>query len=152
MTQPVVTVGRQTSLAEVANIMVDRRIGCVPVVDERGRLCGIITQSDFGGDRHGVPCSMQAVLQTFSRALPREALELVRADARVTSAQDVMSTEVITGVEETPVEEMARQMLRYDIDQIPVVRDGVPVGIVARHDYLRMIARATEPMGAIQLA
>jgi CBS domain-containing protein len=51
-----------------------------------------------------------------------------------------MRTEVITGDEETPVEEMARRMLRYDIDHLPVVREGVPVGIVARHDFLRMIA------------
>jgi CBS domain-containing protein len=32
-------------------------------------------------------------------------------------------------------------MLRYDIDHIPVVREGVPVGIVSRHDLLRMIVR-----------
>ena len=35
---------------------------------------------------------------------------------------------------------MTMSMLRYDIDHIPVVREGVPVGIVARHDFLRMIA------------
>ena len=52
-----------------------------------------------------------------------------------------MITSVITAAEDTPVEEVVRQMLRCDIDHIPVVRDGVPIGIVARHDFLRMIAR-----------
>ncbi|MBV8077098.1 MAG: CBS domain-containing protein [Planctomycetaceae bacterium] len=39
---------------------------------------------------------------------------------------------------------MAKQMLRYDIDHIPVVREVVPVGIVSRHDLLRMIVRQAE--------
>ena len=36
-------------------------------------------------------------------------------------------------------------MLRYDIDHIPVLRDGVPVGLVSRHDFLRMIAEESGP-------
>lgn len=51
-----------------------------------------------------------------------------------------MITEVITATEETPVEDLAGAMLRYDIDHIPVVRDGMPIGMVSRHDFLRMIA------------
>jgi CBS domain-containing protein len=140
MTRPVLTVSRETSLAEVAKIMVGHHVGCVAVVDAHGKLCGIITQTDFGPNEQGVPFSMEALLQMFSRLLSQEAMERVREGARTTTARDIMITEVITGEEDTPVEEMARQMLRYDIDHIPVVHDGVPVGIVARHDFLRMIA------------
>jgi CBS domain-containing protein len=145
MTQPVVTVRRETGLAEVARIMVDRRIGCVPVVDQHGKLCGIITQTDFSPDEHGMPFSTEALLQMFSREGPPEATERAREAVRATTAQKVMTTEVITGGEDTRAEEMARQMLRYDIDHIPVLSDGVPVGIVARHDFLRMIAEETKP-------
>jgi CBS domain-containing protein len=35
-------------------------------------------------------------------------------------------------------------MDRYDIDHIPIVRDGRPIGMVARHDFLRMIARGAK--------
>jgi hypothetical protein len=48
--------------------------------------------------------------------------------------------------EETPLEEIARLMLRYDIGHIPVVRNRVPVGIVARHDFLRILAEEAKPM------
>jgi CBS domain-containing protein len=140
MTQPAVTVRRETTLAEVATTMTERRLGCVPVVDKHGKLCGIITQTDFSADEHGVPFSTEAVLQIFSRADTPEATERAREQARAMTAIAAMTTEVITAVEDTPVEEIARQMLRYDIDHIPVVRDGVPVGMVARHDFLRMIA------------
>jgi len=145
MTCPVVTVGRESSVAEVAKTMVDQRVGCVLVVDPRGKLSGIVTQTDFAGDQHGVPFSMEALLQMFSRSMPSEALKRIREQTRGTIVEQIMVTEVITGTEETPLEEMARLMLRYDIDHIPVVRDGVPVGIVARHDFLRMIAGEAKP-------
>jgi CBS domain-containing protein len=140
MTRPAVTVRWDTSLAEIASTMADLRLGCVPVVDKDGKLCGIITQTDFSEDQQPMPFSSEALLQQFSRAEPPEERARARAEARATTAEEVMTTEVITAEEESPVEEMARQMLRYDIDHIPVVRDGVPVGIVARHDFLRMVA------------
>ncbi len=59
--------------------------------------------------------------------------------------EQIMVTDVITGTEETPLEELARLMLRYDIDHIPVVRDGVPVGMIGRHDFLRLIAEPAKP-------
>ena len=139
MTQPVVTVRTDTSLAEVAKTMVECRVGCVPVVDESSQLRGIITQTDFAANEKGVPFSMEAVLQMFSQPVSGKETEKVCQDARKTKAREVMITEVITASEETPVEEIARAMLRYDIDHIPVVRDGMPIGLVARHDFLRMI-------------
>lgn len=145
MTQPVVTVRTDASLAEVAKTMVGCRIGCVPVVDEAGLVRGIITQTDFAANEHGVPFSMEAVLEMFSHPVSGRETERIRADARRTKAQEIMITEVITAAEETPVEEMARAMLRYDIDHIPVVRDGLPIGIVSRHDFLRMIAGVARP-------
>jgi len=145
MTQPVVTVRRNASVAEVAKAMVDHRAGCVLVVDLQGKLCGIVTQTDFGGDQHGVPFSMEILLQTFSRSISPEELEQARADARVTMVDQIMVTDVTTSTEETPLDEIARLMLRFDIDHIPVTRDGVPVGIIARHDFLRMIAEEAKP-------
>ena len=139
MTCTPVTVDRHASVAEVAKAMAEQRVGCVLVVDSHGKLRGIVTQTDFGGERQGVPFSTEALLQLFSRSLPSVALEKVRRDAQSTMVEQIMVTEVRTASEETPLEEIARLMLRYDIDHIPVVRDGVPVGMVARHDFLRMM-------------
>jgi CBS domain-containing protein len=140
MTQPVVTVPREASVAEAAGAMAHHRTGCVVVVDLQGKLRGIVTQTDFAGDQHGVPFSMEALLQQFSRSMPIASLERIRAEAQSKMVEQIMVTEVIAATEETPLEEIARLMLRYDIDHVPVVRDGAPVGIVARHDFLRMIA------------
>ena len=155
MTQPVVSVHRQTPLSEVATIMVDRRIGCVPVLDETGKLCGIVTLTDFAAKERGMPFSIENLPQMylpqmFSPLLPQSARAQVHDEAQATTAQEVMITEVITAAEDTPLEEVAQQMVRYDIDHVPVVRGGVPIGIVSRHDFLRMIAAEAEPTGAVQ--
>ncbi|MGP0064279.1 MAG: CBS domain-containing protein [Isosphaeraceae bacterium] len=140
MTQPVVSVRTDASLAEVAKTMVQCRVGCVPVVDEESQLRGMITQTDFAANEHGVPFSTEAVLHMFSHPLSGQEIDKVREDARKVKAKQIMITEVITADEETPVEEIARVMLRYDVDHIPVVREGMPIGLVSRHDFLRMIA------------
>jgi CBS domain-containing protein len=145
MTEPVVTVGRETTVAEIARIMAEHRIGCVVVVERHGKLCGIVTQTDFFADEHGAPFSTEVLMQMFSQGELPEATERARKRARVTTAEQIMTTEVITGGEDAPTKEMARLMLRYDIDHIPVVRDGLPVGMVARHDFLRTIAEESKP-------
>ena len=140
MAQPPVTVCRESSLAEVARTMVDHKAGCVVVVDRNGKLCGIITQSDFADKQQGLPYSMELLLQMFTQATAPETTERARRSAQTTTADDVMQTEVITAAEDSPLEELARLMLRYDVDHIPIVGDGKPVGMVARHDFLRLIA------------
>jgi len=137
MTQPVVSVHRETSLAEVAKIMVERRIGCVPVVDDAGMLRGVVTLTDFAAKERGVPFSIEDLTRLFSRLSPREAMARVHDEGRTTPAKEIMIMEAITATEDTPPQEVAKQMLRYAIDHVPVVRDGVPVGMVSRHDFLR---------------
>lgn len=145
MTRPVFTVRPNTNLADVALTLLEHRVGCLPVVNEAGKLCGIVTETDFAAKERGVPFSLLILPQVFSPSMPPEAVERVRRVARTTPAQEIMITEVVTATEDTPVEELARQMLRYDIDHIPVVRNGAPVGIVSRHDFLRMIVGAPSP-------
>ena len=127
---PVVAVDSKTCVADIAQLMADQRVGCVLVVDRAGKLCGVITQSDFGGEQHGSPFSMELLLETFSRSLPPGEMEKIRRDARAKTAADIMVTEVHCAAEDTAAEELARLMLRHDIDHIPIVRDGVPVGMV----------------------
>ena len=55
MSQPVVTVREDTTLEEVARLMLEHRIGGVPVVNAQGTLCGVITESDFTAKEQGIP-------------------------------------------------------------------------------------------------
>jgi CBS domain-containing protein len=53
-------------------------------------------------------------------------------------ARDIMSEGVVSVAEEDGVGDIIKEMLKHNYHHIPVVRDGIPVGIVTRHDILKM--------------
>jgi CBS domain-containing protein len=139
MAQPVITVNENTSLAEVASTILQHRIGGVPVVNAQGALCGIITESDFAAKEKGIPFSTFRMPQLFGQWLDQSGVERLYAAACTKIAADIMRAQVITVTEEASIEEVLALMLRHDVNRIPVVRDSVPVGIVARFDLLKLM-------------
>src|SRR3712207_2708660 len=105
MTQPVVTVREEATLEEVARVMLEGRIGGVPVVDAQGRVRGIITESDFAAKERGVPFSTFRWPQVLGQWLPREGIEQVYRAARAMTAKEVMTADVVTAEETDSVEE-----------------------------------------------
>jgi CBS domain-containing protein len=142
MIQPVVSVREDSTLDEVARTLLERRIGGVPVIDDRGRLCGLVTESDFAAKDRGFPFSTFRYPQVLGQWLPKAGLERIYQTARTMTAREIMTADVITVHEEDSLEEILRRMLRHEIHRLPVVRDGVPVGIITRHDLLRLMLRA----------
>ena len=141
---PLKTVRRDTSLAEAARLLLDHRYGCLPVVGDAGRLCGIVTESNFAARERGVPFSTLFLPQVFNEWMPPEGIERLYQAARTTRADDIMSTDPATVSEETSVEEVIEQMRYRDINHVPVIRDGIPVGIISRHELLQMMVVEAE--------
>ena len=75
----------------------------------------------------------------FGKWIGREGIEKIYEEARTTPVKEIMSTDVISVTEEDTVEKLVELMLHRDLSRVPVVRDGVPVGIVARFDLLRLM-------------
>jgi CBS domain-containing protein len=123
MTSPVVTVTPDTSLKDVAALLVERAINAVPVVDAGGRLCGIVSEADL--------------LALEAAAAPGAS----GARTAPHTAREVMSQSVYTLAEETDASAAARMMLRHGLKSVPVVAGDRVVGIVARRDLLRLVAR-----------
>ena len=145
MVQPAIVAEEDTTLEEIARMMLDNRIGCVPIVDGKGTLTGIITESDFLAKEHSVPFSTFQAPQLFGRWVPKEGVEEIYKAARTITAREIMNSPVITVSEDDPIEEAVRKLLSHDINHVPVVRDGVPVGIVARHDLLNLMIKNKHP-------
>ena len=139
MQQPVVTVGEETSLADAAETRLFNHIGGVPVVNAEGRLVGIITESDFTAKEKGIPFSTFRAPQVLGEWLGEQRHEDIYRAARKRQAREIMNRQVVTVSENDEIETVVNLMLRHDINRVPVVRDGVPVGIVARHDLLLLI-------------
>ena len=138
MTAPAVTVREDSTLEQVARVMLDHRIGGVPVIGEDGRLRGIITESDFSARNRPVPFSILELPNLFGHWL-EPAIERIYHEARGMTAGEVMTKRVMTVREDDPVAEAIRRMCESRVHRLPVVRDGVVVGVVARQDLLRLM-------------
>lgn len=138
MTAPVIVGEEENTLEEIAHIILDNKIGCVPIVGKDGKMVGIITETDFMVKERCVPFSRFNAPQLFGRWMPKEGVEQAYRSARELMAKEIMSERVVSVTEEDRVDQVIEEMLKHDYNHIPVVRDGVPVGIVTRHDILKM--------------
>lgn len=141
MTQPAFVIAETATLEEVARFMLEHRIGCVPVVNNKGKLSGIITESSFAAQKKSIPFSTFRAPQVLGQWLSSDGVERIYEAARQMTAREIMRQPVITVTEQQSMDEVVALMLRHDINRIPVVRDGVPVGMIARHDLLRMLVK-----------
>lgn len=141
MASPVITVSLDTPAPEAARLMQQRDIGAIPVVDEAGMMRGIITESDFTGVARCVPFSLDLAPVIFgARAASVAELERIYEMARRLKARDIMTEKVVSSGEDDEVGPLVRRMLDGVLRHVPVLRGGKPVGMVARHDLLKLIA------------
>lgn len=142
MTRRVFTVGPQMTLGEVAQLFIDRAISGAPVVDERGDLLGVISQTDLvrrareAGDEPGVP----AFYRQHDAWIERQGFEIKDPDR--TRARDVMTPAVITADERASVEELATLMLSKHLHRVVITRGGRLAGIVSTMDMMRALLAA----------
>ena len=140
MRTPVVSIHESTSLEEAARAMLDHDLRGIPVVNQQGKICGFLSVSDFVIKDKYFVFGRQHVPQLFGNYIPREGIEELYEQARTNPVSDIMSRDVVYVTEDEPVEKVLELMLYRDLNRIPVVRDDVPVGIIARYDVLKMIA------------
>jgi len=139
MTAPVVTVDSGASLTDVFRALIDNDISGLPVVNETGTLVGIVTEADLVG-RRAYPGSRPRFLRVVvdSRASERPRRQV---GAGVT-ANDVKTPFPGFARPDDDVERRAQRMLEHGIKRIPVQDHGRLVGIVTRHDILRVFDRS----------
>jgi CBS domain-containing protein len=135
MSTDVLTVHPKDSLHQVSKKLAEKNTSGAPVVDDIGRIVGIVSEHDI-----------VAYLSTFddseldveSKDLPHLAHIYIQASA--TPVEDVMTTEVIHAKPVTSIEMLASLMTNNNINRIPIVVKGKLVGMVSRIDILRNIA------------
>jgi CBS domain-containing protein len=144
MTAPVVTVDEDMLATDVARVMQEHDIGAVVVVDASGQLRGIVTESDFTGIGRCVPFSLAIAPVVFGARAPTVAeLERIYALARKLRAREIMSDKVQTAEESEEIGVVVQRMLARKLRHVPVVRNGKPVGMLARHDILKLVAASS---------
>jgi CBS domain-containing protein len=136
MTHEVITARRDTPLDHVVQLMLMHRISGLPVVVDN-TVVGIISENDLlRRPEMGTEQRRTHWLKLFSRSAT-EAADYVRTHGL--TAGEVMTTDVASVNETTPVEEIARTLDSRGIKRVPVLRNGRLVGIVSRADLLRSV-------------
>lgn len=130
MSREVQTLGRNDELSVADDLMTQRRIRHLPVLDEDGVLAGIVSQRDlFRG--------------ALAKALGYGASQQEKM-LHMLVVKEVMATEVETISPDATAAEAARKMIEQKIGALPVVENGTLVGILTEGDF---VARAAEGAG-----
>lgn len=147
MTAPVVTVAPQTRVRDAVQLMVERGISGLPVVDESGHLVGILTEADLLL-KEAEPRPSHPVVEWFGHSLWLERRLSGYRKVEGRTVGEVMTHNVITAEEETPVHDIASRMVRYRVNRLPIIRGGQVVGIVTRADILKVFLRKDAALAA----
>jgi acetoin utilization protein AcuB len=124
MSRHPITVTADVHIDEALKMMRDNKVRRLPVIDKDGQLMGIVSEMDL-------------LYASPSPATSLSVYEIHYLMARIT-VQDVMTKEVISIEEDTPLEEAARIMVDNKIGGLPVVRNGTLVGIITETDLFKI--------------
>lgn len=110
----VITVSQDTKIVEAMGILIDNKIGCLPVVDSNKRLVGIISDKD-------IFMAVYKDLKSFESA----------------TMLDIMTANLIVGVPDDDLEYIAGLMTKNRIRHIPVMEDDELVGMISIGDLVK---------------
>jgi len=140
MTTRVITVKRETTLAELARILYRHRINGVPVVDDDGELIGIICESDLVRKKKKlhIPTVVAVFDAVFYLERPKK-MEREIARINATTVGELYTRKIITVDEKTPVDDIASLMIEKKVHTIPVLDGKRLVGVVGQADLIRTL-------------
>jgi CBS domain-containing protein len=127
MTATVVSVSPEATMKEAAELLLRHRVSGVPVVDEPGRIVGVISEFDL------------------LKLVYSPEMESDRVD-------DHMSTKLLTVAPDESLIGIVDRFLNHPIRRLPVISDGKLVGLISRHDLIRFVLMARDRVSASQHA
>ncbi len=148
MTAPVVTVTEDTAVRDIVKLLLSRGISGVPVVNEAGRVTGLVSEGDLLRRAELGTQKKRGSWLAFFTGTATLADEYVRSHGEV--ARDIMTRAVITVAPGTTLAEIADVMEEKRVKRVPVLDGETLVGIVSRSNLLRTLASTApaRPEGA----
>ena len=113
MTQQIATLTHDSKISDAVDIIVEKKIGGLPVIDNDGVLTGIVTERD--------------VLRVFG------------AERSTLNVEDVMSTSLRVTAPDCQMANVTHDMIQYRFRRLPVVSDDVLFGMVTATDIMKYL-------------
>ncbi|WP_024508072.1 CBS domain-containing protein [Bradyrhizobium sp. ARR65] len=138
MTKPVITVAPDATIIDAANLMLQKHVSGLPVVDAGGKLVGIVSEGDFIRRSEIGTQRKRGRWLRFILGPGTSASDFVQEHGRKVS--EVMTKTPLTITEDAALAEIVELMERNNVKRLPVVRNDKLVGIVSRANLLQAVA------------
>jgi CBS domain-containing protein len=138
MTTNVITVDENASIQSAAKLMVEHGISAVPVVNRDKRVIGMVSEGDLLHRAETGTELRRSWWLELASSTNKLAGEYIKSHSG--KVKDVMTRDVLSVTEETPVADIAVLLETNRIKRVPVLRDGKLVGIVSRANLVRALA------------
>jgi len=140
MVRDVITVKPDDKVADAVELLSTHDISALPVVDHNRRIVGILSEADLiQREEIGTQNQHQRWLEAI---LPASKLAKEFAKSHGQRVEEVMTTRVVAASENTSLSEIAKLLEKHRIKRIPIVEEGVLVGIVSRSNLIQALASA----------
>jgi CBS domain-containing protein len=140
MTKELITVSPETEIVHATKLLLENRINGVPVTDEKGKLVGILCQSDLIAQQKKLPVpSFFTFLDGLITLTSMKQFEKQVQKIAATTVAQAMTKNPVTVQPDTSIEEVAALMVDKNFHTIPVMDEGKLVGILGKEDILRTL-------------
>jgi CBS domain-containing protein len=140
MTKNVVTVTPDTEITQAAKLLLENHFNGLPVVDESGKLIGIICQDDLIVQQKRLP--LPSLFTFFDGLIPLTSYRSLEKEVEkivATTVSQAMTTDPITTNPDASLEDIATLMVNNNIHTLPVLDRDRLVGVIGKEDVLRTL-------------
>lgn len=140
MTKDVVKVKRDTTVQELAHLLMEKNISGAPVVDDEGVLIGVVTESDLIDQNKKVHIpTVVSVLDSFIFLESTEKMDQEMKKIAGSTVADIFTENVKTVSPDTQIDELATIMSEKNIHTLPVIEGNDIVGVIGKRDIIKTI-------------
>jgi len=144
MTTNVITVRKDTSVNELAEVLWKNKISGAPVLDYEGKVISVVTESDLIDQNKKVHIpTMISILDSviFLESSKKTEKEIKKMAGN--TVQDICAMDLVSVTEDVGLDEIATIMSEKKVHTLPVMKDGELVGIIGKSDIIRSMAIQT---------
>lgn len=140
MTREVITVTEESTIKELARILTSNNISGVPVINDSGRLVGVVTESDliFQTKKVHIPTVITILDSVFYLENPDKMGDEMKKMAG-SKVKDILTSSPVSVTEETPLDEIATIMSEKNFHTLPVVNKETLVGVIGKSDIIKTL-------------
>ncbi len=140
MVREVVTVNQSATINEIAKILIEHKISGAPVVDDAGKLVGIVSEKDILHKETNP--RLPNFISILGAIIYYNGVERFHEDFKKLMARqavEIMTEKVVAVSEDVEIEKVAGLMINHGVKRIPVVRGEKIVGIISRADIIKTL-------------